>query len=309
MSEKSCMRTFIKSYRIYRKQNNYYRAFCIKLKNLPINAICLVEIYLMNYRKKLYWRKVINDISSKMIIEYDFDSFERLRYIVNNYIGKFKIKENSILQDFLSNMKKEDRDWILSFLYPENTTEKNKKKKLKRIFCIIEKAYGYYFMKKIYSNGNLYNIDYKDFLNMSSYLHENKDLYNDDDLFNIWRKYLYDIFILIWLVYNLKREKYDSFFVEGLKYTHSGISSKKNINKLTLKTIYNEFNKDIEKIDNVVVEILIEVFIRYEGLLQEKCSKTKLEIYDKYFTIISKMVYRELNNDLKDIRKIIRDVS
>ena len=26
-------------------------------------------------------------------------------------------------------MKKEDRDWTLSFLYPEDTSEKNKKKK------------------------------------------------------------------------------------------------------------------------------------------------------------------------------------
>ena len=74
-------------------------------------------------------------------------------------------------------MKKEDRDWTLSFLYPEDTSEKNKKKKLKRIFCIIEKAYGYYFMKKIYSNSNIYNIDYEDFSNISNYLHENKDLY------------------------------------------------------------------------------------------------------------------------------------
>lgn len=164
-------------------------------------------------------------------------------------------------------------------------------------------------MKKIYSNSNIYNIDYEDFSNISNYLHENKDLYKDDDIYNIWRKYLYDIFILIWLVYNLKLKKSDSFFVEGLKYTHSGISSKKNINKLTLKTIYNEFNKDIEEIDNAVVEVLIEVFIRYEGLLQENCSKTKLEIYDKYFALVSKIVYRELNNYLKDIRKIIRDVS
>lgn len=307
MSAKSCMNTFIKGYRDYREQNKYYKALCIKLKNLPISAICLVEIYLMNYRKKLYWRKVINDISNKMIIECDFNNFEKLRYIINNYIGKFKINENDILQDFLSNMKKEDRDWILSFLYPEDTSEKNKKKKLKRIFCIIEKAYGYYFMKKIYSN--IYNIDYEDFSNISNYLYENKDLYKDDDIYNIWRKYLYDIFILIWLVYNLKLKKSDSFFVEGLKYTHSGISSKKNINKLTLKTIYNEFNKDIEEIDNAVVEVLIEVFIRYEGLLQENCSKTKLEIYDKYFALVSKIVYRELNNYLKDIRKIIRDVS
>ena len=68
-------------------------------------------------------------------------------------------------------------------------------------------------------------------------------------------------------------------------------------------------NKDIEEIDNAVVEVLIEVFIRYEGLLQENCSKTKLEIYDKYFALVSKIVYRELNNYLKDIRKIIRDVS
>ncbi|MGO5441064.1 hypothetical protein ACTQX2_09365 [Megamonas funiformis] len=307
MSAKSCMNTFIKGYRDYREQNKFYKALCIKLKNLPISAICLVEIYLMNYRKKLYWRKVINDISNKMIIECDFNNFEKLRYIINNYIGKFKINENDILQDFLSNMKKEDRDWILSFLYPEDTSEKNKKKKLKRIFCIIEKAYGYYFMKKIYSN--IYNIDYEDFSNISNYLYENKDLYKDDDIYNIWRKYLYDIFILIWLVYNLKLKKSDSFFVEGLKYTHSGISSKKNINKLTLKTIYNEFNKDIEEIDNAVVEVLIEVFIRYEGLLQENCSKTKLEIYDKYFALVSKIVYRELNNYLKDIRKIIRDVS
>lgn len=307
MSAKSCMNTFIKGYRDYREQNKYYKALCIKLKNLPISAICLVEIYLMNYRKKLYWRKVINDISNKMIIECDFNNFEKLRYIINNYIGKFKINKNDILQDFLSNMKKEDRDWILSFLYPEDTSEKNKKKKLKRIFCIIEKAYGYYFMKKIYSN--IYNIDYEDFSNISNYLYENKDLYKDDDIYNIWRKYLYDIFILIWLVYNLKLKKSDSFFVEGLKYTHSGISSKKNINKLTLKTIYNEFNKDIEEIDNAVVEVLIEVFIRYEGLLQENCSKTKLEIYDKYFALVSKIVYRELNNYLKDIRKIIRDVS
>lgn len=309
MSAKSCMNTFIKGYRDYREQNKYYKALCIKLKNLPISAICLVEIYLMNYRKKLYWRKVINDISNKMIIECDFNNFEKLRYIINNYIGKFKINENDILQDFLSNMKKEDRDWILSFLYPEDTSEKNKKKKLKRIFCIIEKAYGYYFMKKIYSNSNIYNIDYEDFSNISNYLYENKDLYKDDDIYNIWRKYLYDIFILIWLVYNLKLKKSDSFFVEGLKYTHSGISSKKNINKLTLKTIYNEFNKDIEEIDNAVVEVLIEVFIRYEGLLQENCSKTKLEIYDKYFALVSKIVYRELDNYLKDIRKIIRDVS
>ena len=66
---------------------------------------------------------------------------------------------------------------------------------------------------------------------------------------------------------------------------------------------------DIEEIDNAVVEVLIEVFIRYEGLLQENCSKTKLEIYDKYFALVSKIVYRELNNYLKDIRKIIRDVS
>ena len=307
MSAKSCMNTFIKGYRDYREQNKFYKALCIKLKNLPISAICLVEIYLMNYRKKLYWRKVINDISNKMIIECDFNNFEKLRYIINNYIGKFKINENDILQDFLSNMKKEDSDWILSFLYPEDTSEKNKKKKLKRIFCIIEKAYGYYFMKKIYSN--IYNIDYEDFSNISNYLYENKDLYKDDDIYNIWRKYLYDIFILIWLVYNLKLKKSDSFFVEGLKYTHSGISSKKNINKLTLKTIYNEFNKDIEEIDNAVVEVLIEVFIRYEGLLQENCSKTKLEIYDKYFALVSKIVYRELNNYLKDIRKIIRDVS
>ena len=244
-----------------------------------------------------------------MIIECDFNNFEKLRYIINNYIGKFKINENDILQDFLSNMKKEDRDWILSFLYPEDTSEKNKKKKLKRIFCIIEKAYGYYFMKKIYSNSNIYNIDYEDFSNISNYLYENKDLYKDDDIYNIWRKYLYDIFILIWLVYNLKLKKSDSFFVEGLKYTHSGISSKKYINKLTLKTIYNEFNKDIEEIDNAIVEVLIEVFIRYEGLLQENCSKTKLEIYDKYFALVSKIVYRELDNYLKDIRKIIRDVS
>ena len=77
--------------------------------------------------------------------------------------------------------------------------------------CIIEKAYGYYFMKKIYSNSNIYNIDYEDFSNISNYLHENKDLYKDDDIYNIWRKYLYDIFILIWLVYNLKLKKSDSF--------------------------------------------------------------------------------------------------
>lgn len=309
MSAKSCIYNFRKRYRTYIKYNNYYNALHIKLKNLPINAICLVEIYLINYRKTLYWRKVINDISGKTIIGYDFDNFEKLRCIINNYIRKFKIKENDILQDFLSNIRKEDRDWILSFLYSEDTSEKNKKKKLKRIFCIIEKAYGYYFMKKIYSNSTIYKIDYEDFSNISNYLHENKDLYNDDDLYNIWRKYLYDIFILIWLVYNLKLEKSDSFFVEGLKYTHSGISSKKNINRLTLKTIYNEFNKDIKEIDNAVVEVLIEVFIRYEGLLQENCSKTKLEIYDKYFALVSKIVYRELNNYLKDIRKIIRDVS
>ena len=81
-------------------------------------------------------------------------------------------------------------------------------------------------MKKIYSNSNIYNIDYEDFSNISNYLYENKDLYKDDDIYNIWRKYLYDIFILIWLVYNLKLKKSD-IFVEGLKYTHSGISSKK----------------------------------------------------------------------------------
>ena len=85
-------------------------------------------------------------------------------------------------------------------------------------------------MKKIYSNSNIYNIDYEDFSNISNYLHENKDLYKDDDIYNIWRKYLYDIFILIWLIYNLKLKKSDSFFVEGLKYTHSGISSKILIN-------------------------------------------------------------------------------
>ena len=85
-------------------------------------------------------------------------------------------------------MKKEDRDWTLSFLYPEDTSEKNKKKKLKRIFCIIEKAYGYYFMKKIYSNSNIYNIDYEDFSNISNYLHENKDLYKDDDIYNIYKQ-------------------------------------------------------------------------------------------------------------------------
>ena len=80
-----------------------------------------------------------------------------------------------------------------------------------------------------------------------------------------------------------------------------------SISSMREKTV--AFNKDIEEIDNAVVEVLIEVFIRYEGLLQENCSKTKLEIYDKYFALVSKIVYRELNNYLKDIRKIIRDVS
>ncbi|WP_147330208.1 hypothetical protein [Megamonas rupellensis] len=85
MSAKSCMNTFIKGYRDYREQNKYYKALCIKLKNLPINAICLVEIYLMNYRKKLYWRKVINDISNKMIIECDFNNFDELSIQVRHF--------------------------------------------------------------------------------------------------------------------------------------------------------------------------------------------------------------------------------
>ena len=38
-------------------------------------------------------------------------------------------------------------------------------------------------------------------------------------------------------------------------------------------------------------------------------GQTLTQIYDKYFALVSKIVYRELNNYLKDIRKIIRDVS
>lgn len=53
------MNTFIKGYRDYREQNKYYKALCIKLKNLPISAICLVEIYLMNYRKNCIGEKLL----------------------------------------------------------------------------------------------------------------------------------------------------------------------------------------------------------------------------------------------------------
>ena len=151
---------------------------------------------------------------------------------------------------------------LLDFIYPnDNRRNIEKKREIKRTFPAILKAYQHYLIKK--------------------------RMFFPDVACN----HLYNIWIFLWLFYNIKAvETQQSLAVRGLKYTDSGLK-RKNINKLQMKTMKAYIQK---KETPASLEILTDIFIRYELLLNPKNLDINTVIYKKYFNKISSRIQKLL---------------
>lgn len=252
-------------YSIICKENEVSR-YClynyfIGNKRMSSFIYCILNLYLINKMKQVKWRSFINTALKHAVIE----ELPKERLIVIANITSHCHIECLDAQEVLTklfNIKQIQLKVLLDFIYPNDTREDIKKKQeIKRILQVILKTYQHYLIKK--------------------------RMFFPDVACN----HLYNIWIFLWLFYNIKAvETQQSLAVKGLKYTDSGLK-RKNINKLQMKTMKAYIQK---KETPASLEILTDIFIRYELLLNPKNLDINTVIYKKYFNKISSRIQKLL---------------
>lgn len=233
----------------------FYLKNCLASKKLISSfSYCILNVYIINKMKQLMWKNIVNT-ALEDAVKTNL-SKEELN-IVKNITSKYRIeclKEKDLL-NVLFSLPKEQLKILLDFIYP-NDKRKNieKKREIKRIFPAIFKVYKHYLRKK--------GLDFSD----------------------IGYNHLYNLLIFLWLFYNIKSEKNNNIFnIRGLKYTDSGLN-RKNINDLQLVTLASYIKKDETP---VALEMLTDIFIRYEFLLDLNGLYNNTLIYSKNFNKVS----------------------
>ena len=266
-SEEDFIKGFIAKfkYSIICKENEVYR-FClytyfISNKHMSTFTYCILNLYIINKLKQIKWKHFINEALKHAVVA-DL-SKEKLSVIadITSQCHIECLETQEVLTKVFS-LEKLQLKMLLDFIYPnDNRRNIEKKREIKRTFPAILKAYQHYLIKK--------------------------RMFFPDVACN----HLYNIWIFLWLFYNIKAvETQQSLAVKGLKYTDSGLK-RKNINKLQMKTMKAYIQK---KETPASLEILTDIFIRYELLLNTKNLDINTVIYKKYFNKISSRIQKLL---------------
>lgn len=268
-------------YSIICKENKVYQ-YCfdncfIDNKRMSSFIYCILNLYLTNKMKQVKWRSFINAALKHAVIE----ELPKERLIVIANITSHCHIECLDAQEVLIklfNIKQIQLKVLLDFIYPNDTREDIKKKQeIKRIFPVILKIYQHYLIKK--------------------------RMFFPDIEYN----HLYNLWIFLWLFYNVKSiETQENLAVKGLKYTDSGLK-RKNINKLQMKTMKAYIQKEETPAS---LEILTDIFVRYELLLNPENLDINSAVYEKYFDTLSlsiqNLIYDYLYITKKNINSIYK---
>lgn len=278
IDEDTFMKNFIIKFKILveskeKKISTFYLKKCLASKKLISSfSYCIFYVYIINKMKQLKWKDFVNtaleDAVKTNISKEELD-------IVKNITSKYHIEylNEEDLSNVLFSLPKEQLKILLDFIYPnDNRKNAEKKEQIKRIFPVIFKVYQHYLIKK------------RMFLFDAQYNH------------------LYNLLIFLWLFYNIKSEKNNNIFIiKGLKYTDSGLN-RKNIDGLGLKTLSSYIKKDETP---VALEMLTDIFIRYEFLLKLNSLCNNRSIYNRNFIKVSIEIQQLLHDYLYGTKKYV----
>lgn len=268
-------------YSIICKENEVSR-YClynyfIGNKRMSSFIYCILNLYLTNKMKQVKWRSFINAALKHAVIE----ELPKERLIAIANITSHCHIECLDVQEVLTKLFSIEQiqlKVLLDFIYPNDIREDiEKKREIKRILPVILKTYQHYLIKK--------------------------RMFFPDVEYN----HLYNLWIFLWLFYNVKSiETQENLAVKGLKYTDSGLK-RKNINRLQIKTLGSYIKKEETPAS---LEILTDIFVRYELLLNPKNLDTNTVMYAKYFDRLSlsiqDLIYDYLYITKKNINSIYK---
>ena len=268
-------------YSIICKENEVSR-YClynyfIGNKRMSSFIYCILNLYLTNKMKQVKWRSFINAALKHAVIE----ELPKERLIAIANITSHCHIECLDVQEVLTKLFSIEQiqlKVLLDFIYPNDIREDiEKKREIKRILPVILKTYQHYLIKK--------------------------RMFFPDVEYN----HLYNLWIFLWLFYNVKSiETQKDLAIKGLKYTDSGLK-RKNINNLQIKTMGSYIKKEETPAS---LEILTDIFVRYELLLNPKNLNVNTVMYAKYFDTLSlsiqDLIYDYLYITKKNINSIYK---
>lgn len=281
--EEAFIQSFITKFKcsIICKENEVYQ-YCLYNcftgnKRMSSFAYCILTLYITNKMKQMKWKNFIN-VALEHAVVTDL-SKEKLSVIANImaccHIECLDVEK---VLPAIFNLEKLQLKRLLDFIYPNDARKDiEKQREIKRIFPVILKTYQHYLIKK-----RMFSPDIK-----------------CNHLYNLW--------IFFWLFYNVKSvETQEDLAVKGLKYTDSGLK-RKNINKLQIKTMASYIKKEETPAS---LEILTDIFVRYELLLNPKNLDVNNVMYAKYFDRLSlsiqDLIYDYLYIAKKNINSIYK---
>lgn len=279
--EEAFIQSFITKfkYSIICKENEVYQ-YCLYNcftgnKRMSSFAYCILNLYIINKMKQMKWKNFINIALERAVVSNL--SKEKLSVIANIMACcHIECLDGEKVLPAIFNLEKLQLKTLSDFIYPNDARKDiEKQREIKRIFSVILKTYQHYLIKK--------------------------------RMFfpNIKCNHLYNLWIFLWLFYNIKSvETQDDLEVKGLKYTDSGLK-RKNINKLQIKTMASYIKKEETPAS---LEILTDIFVRYELLLNPENLNTNTVMYAQYFSMLSlgiqDLIYDYLYITKKNIKSI-----